>query len=47
MATITMNEITHAAVRRDLARTEAALGGFREGDRERARALQTAWANLW
>lgn len=47
MAKITMNEITHAAVRRDLARTEAALGGFREGDRERARALQTAWANLW
>lgn len=47
MATITMNEITHAAVRRDLARMEAALGGFKEGDRERARSLQRAWASLW
>ncbi|HEX6148248.1 hemerythrin domain-containing protein [Nocardioides sp.] len=47
MATITMNEITHAAVRRDLARMEAALGGFQEGDRERARDLRRAWASLW
>jgi hemerythrin-like domain-containing protein len=47
MATITMNEITHAAVRRDLARMEAALAGFREGDSQRARSLQRAWGSLW
>ena len=32
MATITMNEIIHAAVRRDLARTEQALRAFEDGD---------------
>jgi len=44
--TLSMNGIIHAAVRRDVARTEAALRGFRDGDGERARQLQTAWRNL-
>jgi hemerythrin-like domain-containing protein len=43
MTTITMNEIIHAAVRRDLARTEAALRAFPDGDRPRAEALKRAW----
>ncbi len=42
-----MNDIVHAAVRRDLARMEAALRAFPDGDAERARQLQKAWANLW
>lgn len=47
MATITMNEIIHAAVRRDLARTEAALRTFPDGDAGRARDLKRAWDSLW
>jgi len=43
MATITMNEIIHAAVRRDLARTEAALRSFPDGDRSRAEGIKRAW----
>lgn len=43
MATITMNEIIHAAVRRDLARAESALSSFPDGDRSRAEALKRAW----
>src|SRR5689334_25236811 len=43
MATITMNEIIHAAVRRDLARTEAGLRSFPDGDRSRAEDLKRAW----
>ena len=43
MATITMNEIIHAAVRRDLARAESALRSFPDGDRSRAEALKRAW----
>ena len=41
-----MNQIIHAAVRRDVARTERALRGMRDGDAERARQIQTAWRNL-
>ena len=41
-----MNQIIHAAVRRDVARTERALRGMRDGDAGRARQIQTAWRNL-
>ena len=41
-----MNQIIHAAVRRDVARTEVALRAMRDGDAERARQIQTAWRNL-
>ena len=41
-----MNQIIHAAVRRDVARTEQALRAMRDGDAERARQIQTAWRNL-
>ena len=41
-----MNQIIHAAVRRDVARTERALRAMRDGDAERARQIQTAWRNL-
>jgi len=44
--TMSMNQIIHAAVRRDVARTERALRGMRDGDAERARQIQTAWRNL-
>src|SRR6476660_4404782 len=43
MTTITMNEIIHAAVRRDLARTETALRSFPDGDRARAEGIKRAW----
>ncbi|WP_426244227.1 hemerythrin domain-containing protein [Nocardioides sp. LHG3406-4] len=46
MATMSMNQIIHAAVRRDVARTERALRALPEGDRARARQLQGAWRNL-
>ncbi len=42
-----MNQIIHAAVRRDLARTEAALRSLPEGNAGRAAQLQRAWAALW
>ena len=41
-----MNQIIHAAVRRDVARTGQALRRVRDGDAERARQIQTAWGNL-
>lgn len=41
-----MNEIIHAAVRRDFARFESALRGFPEGDGARARQLRRAWATV-
>ena len=44
MAVDSMNKVIHAAVRRDLARLDAALGSAREGDRERAADLQKGWA---
>lgn len=41
-----MNQVIHAAVRRDVARTERALRSFPDGDRGRAVQLQRAWHNL-
>lgn len=41
-----MNEIIHAAVRRDLARFESALRSFPEGEGARARQLRRAWATV-
>jgi hemerythrin-like domain-containing protein len=43
---MTMNRVIHAAVRRDLARLEAALTAAPDGDRERAVALRDAYAYL-
>ncbi|HEX6754915.1 MAG TPA: hemerythrin domain-containing protein [Mycobacteriales bacterium] len=43
---MTMNRVVHAAVRRDLARLESALGAARDGDVARARELERAYANL-
>ena len=43
---LSINQVIHAAVRRDVARTEQALRALREGDGARARQVQTAWANL-
>ena len=44
--TMSMNQIIHAAVRRDVARTEQALRALGDGDATRAREIQTAWRNL-
>lgn len=41
-----MNQIIHAAVRRDVARTQQALRALREGDTARVHQVQVAWANL-
>jgi hypothetical protein len=41
-----MNEIIHAAVRRDLNRFESALRAFPDGDGARARQLRRAWATV-
>ena len=46
MATMSMNKIIHAAVRRDVTRTEQALRGLPDGDGERARQVQRAWQHL-
>lgn len=46
MATMSVNQVIHAAVRRDVARTEQALRALPDGDRARARELQRAWQNL-
>ena len=46
MSTMSMNQVIHAAVRRDVARTEQALRALPEGDGSRARQLQLAWRNL-
>ena len=43
---LSMNQIIHAAVRRDVARTEHALRTLPEGDGARARQLRVAWQNL-
>src|SRR3954449_5212325 len=43
---MSMNKAIHCAVRRDLRRFEDALGTFRDGDKERAAALQRAWQNF-
>ena len=43
---MSINQVIHAAVRRDVARTEHALRALRDGDAGRARQLQTAWRNL-
>ena len=42
-----MNQIIHAAVRRDLGRTESALRALPEGDARRAGDIQRAWGFLW
>lgn len=44
--TLSMNQIIHAAVRRDVTRTEQALRALDEGDSGRAREIQVAWRNL-
>ena len=41
-----MNKVIHAAVRRDLARLEAALGAVDDGDLRRAGDLNRAWRQL-
>lgn len=41
-----MNQIIHAAVRRDVDRTEQALRALADGDAARARQVQVAWRNL-
>ena len=43
---MTMNRVIHGAVRRDLGRLSTALDGLRDGDRDRAQALDRAFANL-
>jgi DUF438 domain-containing protein len=43
---LTMNQVIHGAVRRDLERTAAALKAFTDGDRETAAGLTRAWQNL-
>lgn len=43
---LSMNRVIHAAVRRDLARLDEALGEFQDGDVERARDLERAYAFL-
>ena len=44
--TMTMNQVIHHAVRRDLARLESASGSAPDGDVTRARQLGRAYANL-
>ena len=41
-----MNQVIHAAVRRDVSRTEQALRTLPDGDTARAREIRTAWRNL-
>lgn len=43
---LTMNQVIHAAVRRDLDRLDGALGSMADGDRPRAQALDRAYRNL-
>lgn len=43
---MSMNQVIHAAVRRDVARTGQALRAVRDGDAARAREIRTAWGNL-
>jgi len=44
--TMTMNRVIHEAVRRDLARLEAALARAKDGDLARSRQLDRAYDNL-
>jgi hypothetical protein len=46
MATMSMNKVIHAAVRRDLDRFLAALAVFPDGDAARAADLGRAWVNF-
>ena len=46
MAELTMNQVIHAAVRRDVTRTEQALRALPDGDRARAKQIQAGWAHL-
>ncbi|MEO6411671.1 MAG: hemerythrin domain-containing protein [Pedococcus sp.] len=46
MGEMSMNKVIHGAFRRDLDRFITALGAFQDGDRTRAKALATAWANF-
>jgi DUF438 domain-containing protein len=46
MPELSINQVIHAAVRRDVARTEQALRALPEGDGTRAREVQRAWGNL-
>jgi hemerythrin-like domain-containing protein len=43
---MSMNEVIHCAIRRDLERFRRALDAFSDGDRERAAALDRAWTNF-
>jgi hemerythrin-like domain-containing protein len=43
---LTMNQVIHAAVRRDLDRLSAALATLKDGDTPRAQALERAYSNL-
>jgi hemerythrin HHE cation binding domain-containing protein len=43
---MSMNKVIHCAVRRDLSRFRTALEKFPDGDKARAAALHTAWANF-
>jgi hemerythrin-like domain-containing protein len=43
---LTMNQVIHGAVRRDLDRLATALELLRDGDRDRARGLERAFRNL-
>jgi DUF438 domain-containing protein len=45
-AELSMNQVIHAAVRRDVARTEQALRAMPDGDGDRARQIQRGWAHL-
>ena len=44
--TLSINQVIHAAVRRDVGRTEQALRTMSDGDTARARQIRTAWRNL-
>jgi hypothetical protein len=43
---LSMNQVIHAAVRRDVDRTEQALRALADHDAARARQIQAAWRNL-
>src|SRR5688572_6981331 len=43
---LTMNTVIHAAIRRDVARFDAALATFPAGSQQRAEELTRAWKNF-
>jgi hemerythrin-like domain-containing protein len=43
---LTMNTVIHAAIRRDVARFDAALAAFPDGSQQRAEELNRAWKNF-